>query len=42
MRAVQMKSFRALFGAKKQTLLKMVPMGFAVGRIHLLVYQWDA
>jgi len=30
------------FRAKKQTPLKMVPMGFALGRIHLLLYQWDA
>jgi hypothetical protein len=37
-----MKLFRVfLFRAKKQTPLKMVPMGFELGRIHLLLYQWD-
>jgi hypothetical protein len=41
-RAVQVEAFRVLFRAKEQKLLKIVPMGFTVGRIHLLVYQWDA
>ena len=42
MRAFQMNPLHTLFWANEQKLLKIVPMGFAVDRIHSLVYQWDA
>jgi hypothetical protein len=37
-----MKVFPAFFQGKGADAVKMFPLGFELGRIHLLVYHWDA